>query len=348
MGRIGKCSFSLENKPRIVSSACYVGEKEGNGPMREYFDKICRDDTLGLDSWEKAESRMFESAVRVALAKIGKQSSDLTCLLGGDLLNQIISSGFAAREIRSAFLGLYGACSTISEGLLIGSMMTDGDYADMVACAASSHFSSADRQYRYPLEMGVQATPTCQRTVTGAGSILIKNSKTMNCEGDNTDYHFKHIALTGATIGSVEDYGITDANNMGAAMGPAAAAVIAKHFSDFDRTPDYYDKIITGDLGIFGSEMLYELCKNNGCDIEGRHEDCGKLMFDEEQNVHCGGSGCGCAATLLSGYFLPKIESGEINRVLFLATGALLSPVSSLQGESIPSIAHAVVIEHVE
>lgn len=348
MGLINKHSFFFESAPHIVSSASYVGDKEGHGPLREYFDKICRDDTLGLESWEKAESRMFESAVRVALAKIGKQSDDINCLLGGDLLNQIISAGFAAREIRAPFIGLYGACSTISEGLMVGGMLVDGGFADLLACAASSHFSSAERQYRYPLEMGVQAVPTSQRTVTGAGSIIIKDSRKMGKNGDDTDYLFKNIVITGGTMGSVEDFGITDANNMGAAMAPAASKTICTHFKDHSSSPDDYDRIITGDLGSFGTDMLYELCQKEGYDLRGKHDDCGKLMFREDQNVHCGASGCGCAATIFSSYFLPKIDSGEYKKVLFLATGALLSPVSSMQGESIPSIAHAVVVEHRE
>ena len=311
MGIIGRHSFELCSRPRIISSASYVGDKEGKGPLRECFDKICRDDTLGLDSWEQAESRMFESAVRVALAKIKRQSDDLSCLLGGDLLNQIISSGFAAREIRAPFIGLYGACSTISEGLMLGGMLVDGGFAELAACAASSHFSAAERQFRYPLEMGVQAVPSSQRTVTGAGSIIIQAAGEFRPGAGNV---FEHVALTGGTIGRVEDY----------------------------------DRIITGDLGIFGSDMLYELLRGEGIEIADRHEDCGKLMFSPEQNVNCGASGCGCAATVMSSWFLPKIESGKIRRVLFLATGALMSPVSSLQGESIPSIAHAVVIEHID
>ena len=343
MGRIGKHSFVLERRPHIVSSASYVGDKEGKGPLGGCFDVVCKDDTLGLDSWEQAESRMFESSVRVALAKFGAQSSDLSCLMGGDLLNQIISAGFAAREIRAPFLGLYGACSTICEGIVVGSMLVDGGYMDMVACAASSHFSSAERQYRYPLEMGVQETPTAQRTVTGAGCVIIKDPDNL-CG----DYPFMNIVITGGTVGSVEDYGITDANNMGAAMAPAAAETICTHFKDTNTTPRDYDRIITGDLGKFGTEMLYELCSSQGYNISGRHDDCGKLMFSEEQNVVCGGSGCGCAATVLSGHLSPMLESGKYRRILFLATGALLSPVSSLQGESIPSIAHAIVIEHSE
>ena len=345
MGIIGRHSFELCSRPRIISSASYVGDKEGKGPLRECFDKICRDDTRGLDSWEQAESRMFESAVRVALAKIKRQSDDLSCLLGGDLLNQIISSGFAAREIRAPFIGLYGACSTISEGLMLGGMLVDGGFAELAACAASSHFSAAERQFRYPLEMGVQAVPSSQRTVTGAGSIIIQAAGEFRPGAGNV---FEHVALTGGTIGSVEDFGITDANNMGAAMAPAAFKTIKTHLSDYSRRVEDYDRIITGDLGIFGSDMLYELLRGEGIEIADRHEDCGKLMFSPEQNVNCGASGCGCAATVMSSWFLPKIESGEIRRVLFLATGALMSPVSSLQGESIPSIAHAVVIEHID
>ena len=200
MGIIGRHSFELCSRPRIISSASYVGDKEGKGPLRECFDKICRDDTLGLDSWEQAESRMFESAVRVALAKIKRQSDDLSCLLGGDLLNQIISSGFAAREIRAPFIGLYGACSTISEGLMLGGMLVDGGFAELAACAASSHFSAAERQFRYPLEMGVQAVPSSQRTVTGAGSIIIQAAGEFRPGAGNV---FEHVALTGGTIGSL-------------------------------------------------------------------------------------------------------------------------------------------------
>ena len=344
MGKIGKHSFRLPSCPRIVSSAAFVGPKEGAGPLGSEFDVVIKDDTLGLDSWEQAESRMFESAVRVALFKLGKQSSDLDCLIGGDLLDQIISSGFAAREIRAPFIGLYSACSTITESLMIGGMMTDGGFSKLAACAGSSHFSTVERQYRYPLELGVQPVPTSQRTVTGAGSMILSSADRME---DGADCPFRHIALTGGTMGSVEDFGITDANNMGAAMAPAAAKTIAAYMRDTGSSTADFDRIVTGDLGIFGSQMLYELCKKEGFDIEKKHEDCGRLIFSEDQNVVCGGSGCGCAASVLSCHYLKMVESGEIRRMLFLATGALLSPVSSLQGESIPCIAHAVVIEHV-
>ena len=404
MPKIGKHSFRLENKPEIISSACFVGSREGNGPMGKYFDAVCEDDTLGLKSWEQAESRMFESSVRLALAKINRTPEDLSCVLGGDLLNQIISSGFAARELKTPFLGLYGACSAISESLIIGGMLVDGGYTGLTACAASSHFSSVERQFRFPLEMGTQPVPTSQRTVTGAGCVILNSAqKTENTEktensgeaGNNEETGktgereetesseksdgtrnsgetgnrektentvktgnsretgspenkvFSHIVLTGGTIGKVSDYGITDGNNMGAAMAPAAAQTICDHFDDFSVSPSDYDCIVTGDLGILGSDMLYELCRERGHEIKQRHTDCGKLMFEGEKDVNCGASGCGCAATLLSGFFLPEIEKGKYNKILFVATGALLSSVSSLQGESIPGIAHGIVIERV-
>lgn len=344
MGKIGKSSFVLNKRPHIVSTASFVGDKEGKGPLGSSFDVICKDDTLGLKSWEQAESKMFESSVRLALNKINAKPENLSCLMGGDLLNQIISAGFAAREIKSPFIGLYGACSTISEGIMVGSMMVDGGYMDMVACAASSHFSSVERQYRYPLEMGVQSTPTSQRTVTGAGCIILKNNSNVT---DFTPAYTK-VVVAGGTVGRVLDYGITDANNMGAAMAPAAAETICSHFRDTKTSPEDYDKIITGDLGLFGSKMLYKLCSDEGFQIESKHEDCGRMIFSSEQNVNCGGSGCGCAATVLSAHFIPMIERGKYKRVLFLATGALLSPVSTLQGESIPCIAHAIVLQHSE
>lgn len=343
MGIIGRHSFELCSRPRIISSASYVGDKEGKGPLRECFDKICRDDTLGLDSWEQAESRMFESAVRVALAKIKRQSDDLSCLLGGDLLNQIISSGFAAREIRAPFIGLYGACSTISEGLMLGGMLVDGGFAELAACAASSHFSAAERQFRYPLEMGVQAVPSSQRTVTGAGSIIIQAAGEFRPGAGNV---FEHVALTGGTIGSVEDFGITDANNMGAAMAPAARRTLLTHFADTCRDPDYYDLILTGDLGVLGSRILKHLMREKGVNIDKNHVDCGELIYNIDEREYQGGSGAGCSAVVFNSYVYKNMMKKKINKVLFIATGALLSTTSSQQGESIPAVAHAVAIEN--
>lgn len=342
MGKLGKRSFILKKDIRITASASFVGKKEGEGPLGEDFDVIVKDDTLGLKSWEKAESKMFESAVRTALFKLGKKQDELDCLIGGDLLDQIVSSGFAARELGTPFIGLYSACSTITEALMIGCMLIDGGFAASAACAGSSHFSSVERQYRYPLEMGVQPVPTAQRTVTGAGCIMLSDSPV---ESTNTR-GFRNIVLSGGTMGSVEDYGITDANNMGAAMAPAAARTIEEHLSDFGRDSKDYDLIVTGDLGSFGSEMLTALLEKRKIDIRPNHLDCGKSIFGDDKSVVCGGSGCGCASVVLASHLLPRIERGELKRILVLATGALLSPVTSLQGESIPAIAHAVVIEN--
>ena len=341
--KIGTQSYLLPSKPRIVSSASFVGSKEGEGPLGKCFDAVYKDDTLGLDSWEEAESRMLESAVRLALAKIDMTPGDIDLFMGGDLLSQIISAGFAARELQTPFLGMYGACSTMAESIITAAMLTEGGFSKLSVCGASSHFSSSEREFRYPLEMGTQSPPTAQRTVTGAGAVAVASS-------DNTIKNpvFGNIAITGVTVGRVCDYGITDASNMGAAMAPAAASTICAHLEDNDKNASYYDAIITGDLGKFGSEMLYELCISKGHDVFAKHYDCGLMIFSESQKVICGGSGCGCCASVLSAEILPRISCGDWKRVLFAATGALLSPLSSLQGESIPSIAHAAVIERID
>ncbi|MBO6060662.1 MAG: stage V sporulation protein AD [Clostridia bacterium] len=338
--KTGAQSFVLPSAPRIVSSASLVGNKEAEGPLGRLFDKVCTDDTLGLDSWEKAESRMLEEAVGLALSKIKKAPSDLDIFMGGDLLSQIISAGFAARELRSPFIGMYGACSTMAESIITAAMLTDGGFSNLAVCGASSHFSSSEREFRYPLEMGTQAAPTSQRTVTGAGAVAVASN-----EAEVPEPFFKNIVITGGTVGRVCDYGITDASNMGAAMAPAAASTICVHLEENGLAPEHYSRIITGDLGSFGTEMLYELCYSRGVDITGRHLDCGLLIFSPEQKVVCGGSGCGCCSVVLASDILPKLETGEYERILFVATGALLSPLSVLQGESIPSIAHAAVLE---
>ena len=341
--KIGKQSFVLPSMPRIVSSAAFVGSKEGEGPLGERFDVVLKDDTLGLDSWEEAESRMLESAARLALAKLGLEPKDADLFMGGDLLSQIIAAGFAARELQVPFLGVYGACSTMAESLMITAMLTDGGFSRLAVCGASSHFSSSERQFRYPLEMGTQSPPTAQRTVTGSGAVAVAE----RCL-PLPKRVFGNVAVTGGTVGRVRDYGITDASNMGAAMAPAAASTICAHLEEFGREPGYYDRIFTGDLGSFGSEMLYELCRSRGHDIKSVHDDCGLMVFSKEQKVICGGSGCGCCASTLASEILPRVSNGDLKRILFAATGALLSPLSSLQGESIPSVAHAVVIERTE
>ena len=337
--RRGERSLIFPTRPHVVSAGSVAAQNEAAGPLGSLFDMVLEDDTWGENSFEKAERKMFESAVRIALDKAKLRSGSLHCLLGGDLLNQIVSANFAARQLNVPFLGLYGACSTIAESLLIGSVLVDGGYADTVACAASSHFSTAERQYRFPLELGTTVPPTAQRTVTGAGCALLSG------KGPMGGAPFRNIVVTGATIGRVVDLGISDASNMGAAMAPAAADTILSHFGDMEETPDDYDLVITGDLGRFGSSMLLSLLNDHGVDLTKKHLDCGNLVFSTKQKFNSGGSGCGCPAITLAAHLLGKVEIGEVKRMLFLATGALLSPLSSMQGDTIPGIAHALVLE---
>lgn len=337
--RIGHSTVAFPSMPRIVAGGTVVGDVEAQGPLGTYFDIALQEDTWQEDTWEKAERKMFAHAVYSALDKAHLEPSDIDILLGGDLLNQIISANYAARELQMPFLGLYGACSTMAESMLIAAMLTDGGFARRAACAASSHFSTAERQYRLPLEMGSQSVPTSQRTVTGAGCTLV-------CANDvQVEGAFSSIYIKEGIIGRVTDLGITDAANMGAAMAPAAADTLIRHLNDTDRTAEYYDLIITGDLGKFGSELFNMLLRDEGIDAATRHLDCGNIIFSASQNAVCGGSGCGCSAVTLNGYILPRMEAGEYNRILFMATGALMSPTAGMQGESIPSIAHGVVLE---
>jgi len=333
INRIGGQTIKFNNNiPRIVSRASIVGKKEGEGPLGQYFDKILEDNLWGEKSWEKAERRIFQETAELALNKIGKKPLDIHCLLGGDLLNQIITANFAARSLGIPFFGLYGACSTMTESMSLGATLVDGGYADTVLCVVSSHFCTAERQYRFPLEMGTQRTPTAQWTVTGAGAVLISNRGEGPC-------------ITHATIGKVIDYGIKDANHMGAAMAPAAADTFKAYFKDTNEGPDDFDLIVSGDLGKYGRELTVDLLKREGYNIEDRFIDCGCEIFSEEQDTHAGGSGCACSAVVLCGYILKKMEEGVYSRILMASTGALLSTTSSQQGESIPGVAHAIVIE---
>lgn len=337
--RIGERTLTFPSRPRVVSAASIAAGNEAEGPLGSLFDMVLDDDIWGEDSFEKAECKMFETVVRIALDKASLSSGALHCLLGGDLLNQIVSAGFAARQLCVPFLGLYGACSTIAESILVGSMMIDGGFANTAACAASSHFSTAERQYRFPLELGTTSPPTAQRTVTGAGCILLSGT------GPMAGAPFSHIVVTHATIGRVVDLGISDANNMGAAMAPAAADTILTHLRDASIDPIAYDFVVTGDLGAFGTKMLLSLLQEQGVDLTKRHVDCGNVVYSPKQGFNSGGSGCGCSAITLASHLLPKLETGELRRILFLATGALHSPASSMQGETIPGIAHALVLE---
>ncbi len=337
----GDRSLVFPSAPRILSGASVVSQVEAEGPLGGCFDIVMGDDKMGQDSFEKAECRMFENAVRLCCNKAGLAAEDLECLLAGDLLNQIITANYAARTLEIPYLGLYGACSTMAESLLLGSVLCDGGYLDPLACVACSHFSTAERQYRYPLEMGTTSPPTAQRTVTGAGCLMVGNALPPLPV-------FRHVHITAATVGKVVDLGISDANNMGAAMAPAACETIVTHLQDLGRKPEEYDLVVTGDLGRFGTEMLFTLLAEHGVDLSGQHVDCGNLVYHPAQDYNCGGSGCGCSAVTLASHLLPMLERGETKRLLFLATGALMSPTASMQGESIPGIAHAIVLEYKE
>lgn len=331
--KLGLQTVKFKNPPSIISTSSIVGPKESEGPLREYFDIKLEDDLFGEKSWEKAESKMVREAVRNAIDRANLKPEDIDYYFGGDLLNQIISSSFAARELQIPFFGLYGACSTMTESLSLGAMNIDGGYADYVVAATSSHFCSAERQFRFPLEHGNQRPPTSQWTVTGSGAAILSKK-------GNGPY------ITYVTTGRVMDFGIKDANNMGAAMAPAAADTILRHFKDTGFNPKDYDLIITGDLGKVGRDLTVDLVSKNGYDISPNFTDCGIEIFDiENQDVHAGGSGCGCSAVVFCGYLYNQLITGNLKRVLLISTGALLSPTSTMQGESIPGIAHAVAIE---
>lgn len=322
------------NKPSIIATSTISGPKEAEGNIGKYIEKKVNDDTLGEKTYEKAECKMLTYAIEHAIKNSGLKISDIGLLISGDLLNQIISSSFSARQFDIPFLGVYNACSTMSEAFAIGATFVDGGYYENVVAATGSHFSTAERQYRYPLELGCIRPPQSQWTVTGAGGAVISSIK-----GD-------FPKITFATFGKVTDYGVVDANNMGAAMAPAARRTLITHFEDTCRTPDYYDVILTGDLGALGSRILKHLMREKGYNIDKNHVDCGELIYNIDEREYQGGSGAGCSAVTFNSYFYKKLTEKKINRVLFIATGALLSTTSSQQGESIPSVAHAVAIEN--
>ncbi len=329
--KLGKQTILFENKPNIIGNFSIVGQKEGNGNFKDFFDYILKNDLFGEKTFEKAERKILEFAIKNAIDKCGLDCSDIDLLVSGDLLNQIISSSFSARHLDIPFLGLYGACSTMAETLAVGSAFVDSGYLNNVACATSSHFSSAERQYRYPLELGNQRPPVSQWTVTGSGCTIISNQKS-------------NIKIVNATFGKVTDFGIKDVNNMGAAMAPAAMSSLITHFEDTHTMPDDYDLILTGDLGKLGSEILMDLMENKGYKLKDNYNDCGQMMFNNNQKTYQGGSGAGCSAVVLNSYVLQKMREGVYKRVLFGATGALLSTLSSQQGNSIPGICHIVEI----
>lgn len=325
-----KKTIVLQNKPYVMSYAAVGGKKEKNGPLGNCFDFTSEDSLFGEDSYEKAEARMQQIAVQLALEKANYDYSDIDCIFAGDLLNQCIGSSFKLRTTDMPFVGVYGACSTMALTLLLASVFINSGVAKKTVSVTSSHFCSAERQYRFPLEYGSQRTPTAQWTVTGSGAVVLTNEP-------------QKAYVNAVTIGAVKDMGVSDQNNMGAAMAPAAADTIKRFLTDTNTTPEDYDVIFTGDLGLVGSNLLYELLSKEGIDIKGKHKDCGMMIFDiEDQDVHAGASGCGCSASVLTGHILKKLEKGEYNNILFCATGALLSPTSVMQGETIPSIAHLI------
>ena len=332
INRKGRQSFLLPNPPVITAWASVAGKKEAEGPLGHGFDLTKTDTYFGEKTWEQGEQKMQQLALDILADKAKISTNELDAVVSGDLLNQCIGSSFTLRNTGIPHLGLYGACSTMAEGLLIASMMVGGGYADRVAAMTSSHFASSERQYRFPLGYGGQRTPTAQWTVTGAGAALVSSGG-------------KGPRIEGCTIGTVTDLGIKDANNMGAAMAPAAFATIKAHFDDFGINAEHFDLIVTGDLGQLGKEMVLAMARSEGISLGGKLADCGCMIYDlEKQDVHAGGSGCGCSAITLCSELLTKLNTGKLKRILFCGTGALLSPTSTQQGLPIPGVCHAVSI----
>lgn len=392
--KLGKQTVKFERCPYVISAAAVGGKKEGEGPLKTWFDRLLDDDMYGEKTWEKAESKMLKEAMLIALQKSGKEKKDIDLVLSGDLLNQLMSSSFMARDLHLPFLGLYGACSTMTESLLMGSMLTDGGFAHNIIVGASSHFCTAERQFRMPVEHGNQRPPSAQWTATAAGAMIVseqpadlsavghvngispvngkeeakgaeienaveiekaavenaaENQGNCGSMGKETACLQKNIRVDCGTIGKVIDAGITDANQMGAAMAPAAVDTLLNHLEETGRALDYYDLVLTGDLGYIGKDIASDLLIDAGlpaASVKQRYDDCGTMLYyREEQDVHGGGSGCGCSACVFSGNIIQRMQTGKLNRVLLISTGAMLSTISPFQGESIPGIAHAVALE---
>lgn len=331
--KTGKQSLEYHNPPYIMASASIVGKKEGEGPLGNLFDQICQDDMVGQDSWELAESELQKQAAQLAMKKAKIEAMKIRYVFAGDLLGQSIASAFGVSSLSIPYFGVYGACSTAGESLSLASLMVASGGADCCMAITSSHFCSAEKQFRFPLEYGNQRPLSATWTVTGSGAFLLSNE-------------IGNVKIAGITTGKIVDYGIKDSLNMGACMAPAACDTIYQNLKDFERKPTDYDKIITGDLGYVGQEILMKLLNDKGIDIQSVHMDCGIEIFNQDtQDTHSGGSGCGCSAVTLSAFIQKKIAAKEWNRVLFVPTGALLSKVSFNEGQTIPGIAHAVVLE---
>ena len=334
--QVGKASLRFEHPAFVASWASVAGKKEGQGPLADEIDVKEQDETFGMENWEQAESAMQKQAADLALEKGNIHRREVRYLFAGDLLGQLIATSFGTVDLEIPLFGLYGACSTMGEALGLGAMCVNAGYADRVLTLASSHYATAEKQFRFPLGYGNQRAQSATWTVTGCGAVVLGKNKT-------------RVAVTGITTGKLVDMGSKDSMNMGAAMAPAAWNTICQNFEDFGVDASYYDRIITGDLGLVGQKALLDFMKSSGYDITGKHVDCGLEIYDRgEQDVHSGGSGCGCSAVTLCAHILPKLMRGEWSRVLFVPTGALLSTVSYNEGQSIPGIAHAVILERME
>ena len=330
----GLQSIAFKESPYLVSSASVAGKKEGEGPLGKMFDMVEKEDLFGENTWEEAESTMQKEACLLAMGKAHVEAKDVRYLFGGDLLRQGVATSMGVSELIIPLFGLFGACSTSGEALALASMSVAAGYGEYMLAVTSSHFGSAEKEFRFPLGYANQRPLSAQWTVTGSGAFLVGTKRS-------------HVRITGVTVGKIVDYGLKDSQNMGACMAPAACDTIIRNLEDFGRKAEDYNRIITGDLGYVGQSILFDLMRGKGYDIKKNHMDCGMTIFDQmTQDTHAGGSGCGCAATTLSAYILPKVERGEWKRVLFVPTGALMSTVSYNEGASVPGIAHGIVLEH--
>ncbi len=332
----GTQSIEFDRAIYVSGFGAVVGKKEGEGPLGSCFDRIEVDPLCGCNTWEEAESRLQTEAARLAVKKAGLSMKEIRVIYAGDLLAQCVASTFGLASLERPLYGLFGACSTMGEALSMASMAVAGGYADPVLALTSSHFGAAEKEFRFPLDYGNQRPLSASWTVTGSGACVVTGKK-------------GKVRITGLTTGKIVDFGLKDSQNMGACMAPAACDTISRNLADFQRQPEDYDRIITGDLGQVGQQILFDLMREEGWDICGQHMDCGREIFDpENQDTHAGGSGCGCAASVLAGYILPRIASGEWKRILFVPTGALMSKLSFYEGQSVPGIAHGVILEHEE
>ena len=369
--RARKQTLKFRNRPYIISAYAIGGKKEGEGPLHDWFDECLSDDTYGENTREKSESRMLKTAMTECMRRGGKTTEEIGAVLSGDLLNQLMSSSFMARDLQIPFLGMYGACSTMTESLMLGAVLTDGGYSDNVMIGASSHYCTAERQFRLPLEHGNQRPPSAQWTATAAGAMLLsrgiegnsragsgekerggtKNTGTeLRIDDAGNVYAQRQIRIECGTIGKVIDAGVKDSNQMGSAMAPAAVDTILTHLEETGRTLDHYDLVCTGDLGFIGKSIVRDLLEDAGVSrktIADVYDDCGAMIYAPEQDIHSGGSGCGCSASVFAGYVYRNMKEGKIRRALIVSTGAMLSTISPFQGESIPGIAHAISLESV-